>query len=235
MSARVFRTLFMSVPPPEITGELGAADYNAFVRGGFWLTPQLNAFVETGGDLRHYFATSLYDTNAYRVIGGLSSGMIGLFRRERFMAVSSRNSAPEACLANRTRLPMAPLNLLSDPISHRRGEPRQYFGSAGAVAASSPTVSNSQTLQAQLQADYAMFEYWKASVRGGFAETRYYGSSYSSEAWLAGVGASYNFSRNFALTLDYPFSRVDTNGLASGTNALSYSQNIVTAGVTYRY
>ena len=73
-------TEYESVPAGAGGGQSGA-DYNFFLRSGFWLTPQINAFVEGGADLRRY-RDSWYDSNAYRVVGGLSSDEIGLFRGE---------------------------------------------------------------------------------------------------------------------------------------------------------
>ena len=105
------------------------------------------------------------------------------------------------------------------------------FGAPGASGVNSVVSANNETWQARLQADYALFEYWRASVRGGYADTLYSGNSTSSQAWLAGAGFSYSFWRNVALTLDYQFTR--SNSL--GVSAMSYSQNMLTAGVTYRY
>ncbi len=59
-------------------------------------------------------------------------------------------------------------------------------------------------------------------------------------AWTAGAGASYTFWRNVALTFDYQFMRTDTNavrllGAGTGNGLGSNRQNLVTAGITYRY
>ena len=67
----------------------------------------------------------------------------------------------------------------------------------------------------------------------------YAGGATSNQAWLAGAGVSYHFSRSFALVLD-EFTRT-TNGVGVGAlsssrvNSQPYSDNLVTAGVTYHY
>lgn len=56
-------------------------DWRSMVRGGAWITPQIYGFFEPGVDLRRY-RNSAFDTNGWRMIGGLGSDMIGLFRGE---------------------------------------------------------------------------------------------------------------------------------------------------------
>ena len=61
--------------PTGLSSALGGMDYNGFLRTGYWVTPQFNAFVEGGADL-HRYGDSWYDSNSYRIIGGLSSDLI---------------------------------------------------------------------------------------------------------------------------------------------------------------
>ncbi len=217
--------------PNGVFAGLNGVDASAFVRGGYWLTPQVNGFVEVGGDLRRYYASSYYDTNAYRVIGGLSSDLIGLFRGEAYAGVQQQFSARGV------------FGALTAPTYGGRVTyyPTQYLTVAASVDDSFgtaagfgtlPTVSaTNQTLQARLQADYKMFEYWTASLRGGYADTWYSGSSAYAATWIAGAGASYGFWRNYALTFDYQYTRAVSNGFG----ALAYTDNLATIGVTYHY
>ncbi|MCW2284309.1 hypothetical protein M2323_002142 [Rhodoblastus acidophilus] len=218
--------------PNGYSGGYSGDDYNASIRGGFWVTPQINAFVEAGGDLRRYFSAPLSDTNSYRVIGGLSSDMIGLFRGEVYGGVQEQFSAYNVFAAYLApafggRVTYYPLEYLTIAASLDNS-----FGAAGVFnTVGSAVSSNNQTLQARLQADYKLYEYWTASARGGYARTTYPGSSSVSETWLAAGGVSYNFWRNFALTLDYQYTWV-TSGVSS---QLAYSDNLASFGVTYRY
>jgi hypothetical protein len=218
-------------PPIGFGSALSGIDYNAFARVGFWVTPLFNAFVEAGDDFRRYHGTSFYDTDAYRVVAGLSSDMIGLFRGEAYGGLQQQFSTQHVFGALTApafggRITYYPTQYLTIAASVD-----DSFGSAGGLGAGPALTANSTTLQARLQADYAMFEYWRASARGGFADTHYAGSPLFTDAWLAGAGVSYSFWRNFALTLDYQFTRVNSTGIGS----LSYSDNLMSAGVTYHY
>lgn len=224
-------------PPTGYYSAQNGMDYSAFIRGGYRLTPQLSVFVETDGDLRRYNSYSYYDANTYRVIGGLASDLIGLFRGEIYGGVQQQFSTHGAFGALTApafggRITYYPTQYLTVAISVDNG-----FGAAGPApigplgVASSLVSANTQTLQARLQADYALFESWKASARAGYAETRYYGSNDFNQAWLGGLGLSYSIWRNFALTLDYQYTQSSSNGYG----ALSYTDNLISAGATYRY
>jgi len=217
-------------PPIGVSSSLNGIDYNAFGRFGFWISPLLNAFAETGGDLRRYSNAPLSDTNSYRVVGGLSSDLIGLFRGEIYggfqKQFSTQNAfAPILAPTFGGKISYYPLPYLTIAASLDQG-----FGSATGSVGGVPGASSS-TLQARLQADYEMFEYWRASVRAGFVETRYSDSQKLSDSLLAGAGVSYSFWRNMALTLDYQYTESASNGFGRA----SYPDNTVSIGVTYHY
>lgn len=223
--------LIYEAAPQGYFGGRNGIDYNAFVRGGFWVTPLVNVFVETGGDLRRYYGSSFYDANSYRVIGGLSSDMIGLVRGQIYGGLQQQFST-QGTFGDLTK-PALGFSLTYYPLEYLTiaASLSNSFGAPGSSGLRSVASANNETWQARLQADYTLFEYWRASVRAGWADTLYTSNSTSSQAWLAGAGFSYNIWRNFAATVDYQFTR--TNSL--GVSATSYSQNLVTAGVTYRY
>jgi hypothetical protein len=216
-------------PPIGVTNSLSGIDYNAFGRFGFWVTPQLNAFVETGADLRRYYNGAPSDSNSYRLVGGLSSDLIGLFRGEVYGGAQKQYStqgafAPVTAPAYGGRIYYYPTAYLTLAASVDQG-----FGSAVGTLGATPG-SSGGTLQARLQADYALFEYWRASVRAGYAATRYVTSSQSSQSWISGAGFSYALWRNVSFTFDYQYTKSSSNG-----GALPYSDNLVSAGATYRY
>jgi hypothetical protein len=218
-------------PPIGYTGGLSGVDGSGFLRLGTPVTPQVNAFVEGGGDFRRYYSTSFYDTNAFRVIGGLSSDLIGLFRGEVYGGVQRQFSvrgtfAPLTAPAAGGRLTYYPTEYFTIAASSDLS-----FGAAGGFGAASAISAQNETLQTRLQADYALYQYWRASVRAGYAQSWYYGSSATASTWLAGTGMSYFFWTNWALTGDYQYSRVLANAIGSS----SYVDNLVSIGVTYRY
>ena len=108
----------------------------------------------------------------------------------------------------------------------------------------------SRTLSAKLQADYAVTEYWTSYARIGWGESRNgaylnYGTVIPSwtygtttTVWGAGLGTSYTFYRNLALTLEYSFSKSVMPGATTLVNwwvPRNVTQNMVSAGLTYKY
>ncbi|WP_294540072.1 outer membrane beta-barrel protein [uncultured Rhodoblastus sp.] len=223
--------LIYEAAPRGYFGGQNGIDSNAFVRGGFWVTPLVNVFVETGGDLRRYYGSSFYDANSYRAIAGLASDMIGLVRGQIYGGLQQQFST-QGTFRDLTK-PALGFSLTYYPLEYLTiaASLSNSFGAPGSSSPNAVVSANNETWQARLQADYALFEYWRASVRAGYTDTLYTSNSTSSRAWLAGAGFSYNLWRNVALTVDYQFTR--TNSL--GVSATSYSQNLATAGVTYRY
>jgi len=213
-----------------VAGGQSGADYNFFLRSGFWLTPQINAFVEGGADLRRY-RDSWYDSNAYRVVGGLSSDEIGLFRGEIYGGYQKQFSARGNFGAVDAPAYGAAIYYYPTRYLTLAGRVDQSFGSAAAQTAAFAGSPSGDTVQTRLEADYSLSEYWNASARAGYARTTWSNSSLVESAWTFGGEINYNFWRNVALTLNYQYTSVDAN--RSGVT--TYSQNLVSAGMTYHY
>jgi hypothetical protein len=216
-------------PPVGVSRSLNGIDYNAFGRFGFWVTPQVNAFVETGADLRRYNNAAPSDSNSYHLVGGVSSDLIGLVRGEVYGGVQKQYSTQGVFAAATSptyggRITYYPTAYLTFGANVDQG-----FGSATGTLGAYPGASGG-TLQARLQADYALFEYWRASARAGYAETRYTSSTQLVQSRLAGAGFSYTVWHNMAFTFDYQYTRTASNG-----GARPNTNSLVSAGVTYRY
>jgi len=245
---------------------LNGLNYTASVRGGMWVTPQIYAFVEPGADLRFY-QNSWADTNGYRIIGGLGSDMISLFRGEIYGGYQSQTSArgffgttsrpafgarifyyPTPYITLTASVDQTLSSAAQQPTATAFGLPLWTNALPGTSAAAS------KTLQARLQGDYSLSQYWSAYLRGGYGETQFSNPWSKQSAWTTGVGLNYNFWRNISATIEYQFSRTfstnpwgfsgwnsplfSLNGpralLLAGTPS-GFSQNIVSAGMTYRY
>ena len=217
--------------PAGVGGGLNGAGYNAFLRSGFWVTPQVNAFVEGGADLRRY-TDSWYDSNAYRVVGGLSSDLISLFRGEVYAGYQKQFSnggtfGAVSAPAYGAKIYYYPTRYLTFAASVD-----QSFGSAATPATPKATRPPSgDTVQSRFQADYSLAEYWTASFRAGYARTTWSNSPLVESEWTVGGGVSYDFWRNIALTLNYQY----TATAANEADVAVYNQNIVSAGMTYHY
>ena len=118
----------VSGPLTGFATPLSGTEGSAFVRGGFWVTPQFNAFIETDVDLYRYYSRSFDDANGYKVIGGLASDLIGLFRGEVYQEIR-RRTGQRVALTRRKQQPWRSRHLLSDPIFYNCREPRRcVFG-----------------------------------------------------------------------------------------------------------
>ena len=216
---------------PTGGGGLNGADYNAFLRGGYWVTPQVNALVEGGADL-HRYADSWYDSNAYRVVGGLSSDLISLFRGEVYGGYQRQFSnggtfGAVGAPAYGAKIYYYPTRYLTFAASVD-----QSFGSAATPATPKATRSPSgDTVQSRFQADYSLAEYWTASFRAGYARTTWSNNPLEESAWTVGGGVSYDFWRNIGLTLNYQY----TATAANKSGVVADNQNLVSAGMTYHY
>jgi hypothetical protein len=216
--------------PVGVAGALGGADYNAFLRAGFNVTPQVAAFVETGADL-HRYGDGWYDSNAYRLIGGLSSDQIGLFKGEIYAGYQKEFSAEGTFGAVAAPTYGAKLYYYPTRYLTLAASLDQSFGSA-AVQTPTPTGAPAgDTVQARFQADYSLAQYWTASFRAGYAQTTYSDNPLVQSEWTIGGGVNYNFWRNIALTMNYQYTATAAN-LATTPG---YRQDLVSAGMTYRY
>jgi len=216
--------------PVGVAGAQSGFDYNGFLRGGFWATPQLNVFVETGADLRQY-RDSWYDADAYRVIAGLSSDLISLFRGEVYGGYQQQVSAHGRFGAVAAPAYGARIYYYPTPYFTIAASVDQTFGSAAAPTAPAARAPNSDTVQTRLQADYTLAEYWTASARAGYARTTWSSSPLIESEWTFGGGVSYTFWRNLGLGLNYQYTAVNANQ----AGVAAYSQNLVSAGMTYHY
>ena len=217
--------------PIGVGGGLNGADYNAFLRTGVWVTPQVNAFVEGGADLRRY-GDSWYNSNAYRLIGGLGSDLIGLFRGEVFAGWQQLVSAEGTFGAVEAPAYGGRIYYYPTPYLTLAASVDQSFGAAATPATPKGTRSPSaETVEGRFQADYKFAKYWSATVRAGYGWTTWSNNPLVESEWTVGGGVSYDFWRNIALTLNYQY----TATAANQAGVAVYNQNIVSAGMTYRY
>jgi hypothetical protein len=71
---------------------------------------------------------------------------------------------------------------------------------------------------------------WMASTRFGYIRTSYTDLTRIDNAWTAGGTVTYSVWQNFGITLDYQYIQ-----LASNVPFQSFTRNVVTLGLTYRY
>jgi hypothetical protein len=196
-------------------------------RFGYWLTPDLNLFVEPSIDTRNYDNSPL-SSSGYKVVGGVASRQIGLFRGELYAGWGGErlDTASAADL---------PSSVFGGRIYY---EPTRYWKLNLAINRSldatpqpillSPLGAPVRTTAAVLQSEYNLSQQWSATARLGYAKYEYVDSS--SNAWLAGARIVYKVWQNMALSLEYEFT-----DFASNVPLTSYTRSVITAGILYKY
>ncbi|MFZ0496044.1 MAG: outer membrane beta-barrel protein [Methylocella sp.] len=206
--------------------------YTVSVRAGYWVVPAFYMFVEPGWAI-HNYQIFRSDTAGYSIVSGIGSDQIGLWRGEIYSGYQRQSSVYGLFEAVSSPDFGARLYYYPTPYLTITAAADETLGSATPSVLPFPSVgSGTRTFQAELQGSYGFSPYWTASLQGGYGETNYAGLSRIDTAWTAGMGVSYTFWRNIALTFDYQFMRTDTN---AGNGLGRYTQNLVTAGITYRY
>lgn len=226
--------------------------YTASVRSTYWVSPVLYTFVEPMLDLRRY-PNSWSDTNGYRITGGLGSDLISLFRGEIYAGYQSQASAyghfgATSSPAFGGRLSYYPTQYITitasvdQTLTAPSALPVLLAGFPIAYTQGAPT----RTLQTRLRGEYALWEYWSAFAQAGYGRNHSSGNfnfagwtpPTSTDFWSVGAGINYNFWRNIALTLEYQFTKSNPHNNSTGVNwwiPTAVTQNLVTAGLTYRY
>jgi Putative beta-barrel porin 2 len=231
---------------------LDGTSYWATGRIGYNVTPQFYVFAEGSGIFQR-FNNSLFDTNGYRVIGGVGSAdPQSLFRGEVFggyQAQHQLNGTDTLVDANGVPIIVGGLGIPSgvpgDAHSPIFGGRLAYFPTRywTFVAQVDETVGISTTLSptlpagvpllatnAILQTNYNISQWWWLGARAGYTRSKFYGLDRVDNGYMAGASLNYEMWRNLLLTLDYQYSTVSSNVVLS-----DFTRNVYTAGLTYRY
>jgi hypothetical protein len=222
-----------SVAPPNGT------IYAVTGRAGYWVNPLFNVYVEPTFDWRRY-NSGIGNSNGYRVVGGLATDKIGLFQGEIFAGYQQER-------ADQTFVPGSPntntsvsgtvfggrLNYEMTPFLTIRATLDENLGVTQVTNASTPQGASTNTALALLQADYAMSRIWTLSGRFGYTNISYVTGlpdPRHDNGWLGGLKYSYLFSQNFGVSLDYQYTKLDSNVAATGL-----TRSLITLSGTYRY
>src|SRR5579863_1462203 len=199
-------------------------------RGGYWIIPDLYTYVEASLDERDY-ATSALNSSGYRVVAGLGSDRIGLFRGEIYGGYQAENYNS------------AGLGTTNGPIIGGRGS---YFplpeltinasldetigSSLLTTTPTSPAGTSTKVTTFLTQVNYALAPEWSATARGGIVQTTYGGTSRRDNAFTAGATLTYSVWRSFGITLDVQHTQLSSNVPLAG-----FTNDVMTLGVSYKY
>ena len=198
-------------------------------RGGFWFTPALYAFAETIGNVREIEA-STYDSKGYRVVAGLGSDRISLFRGEIFAGVHRQNYDNPLIAAAASPILGGKIFWYPTRAITVRAALDQTFSDSSMPTPGNPAGFPARQTSAQAHVTYQMSKSWQAAWRIAFEHSAYLGTIRRDNGWRTGATLAYDLYRNVALTLDYEFQR-----LHSIAPDASYVRNAVNLGMKYRY
>jgi hypothetical protein len=212
--------------------------YTGGGRAGFWFTPFLYAYGEGTADQRHYSSTSELDSSGYRVVGGIGTDQIGLFKGELFGGYQAEDYSFAPLNNNSGAVFGGSIYYSPLPYVTVKGSVNETLGVAlltpmpgvpgTVVPAALGTSTKADT--ALIQASYALAREWSATGRFGYVRTSYTDVVRADNAWVAGVTLTYSVWLNFGITLDYQYLQ-----LASNVPLQSFTRDVVTLGATYRY
>jgi Putative beta-barrel porin 2 len=210
----------------------GYRDQTAYLvkeRLGAFISPVFYAFVESSQNWRQY-ADSSFNSDGQRIVGGVGSDRISLFRGEIYAGYQQQNYENPAFgtvsnFAFGGKVAWYPMRELTVRVSADRGINEATLYTPGNV-----TGSPIEDTGALLQADYRLTDIWSLSTRLGYDFIRYTQTTRKDNQWLAGLTASYFIWRDLALTFDYEYIDLNSNFAAN-----DFSRNIYTFGGTYKF
>ena len=216
-------------------------------RVGYKLSRSFYVFAEGSGIFQR-FNNSLFNTNGYRVIGGVGSrDPNSLFRGEIYGGYQAQNQQTRgqefghrASRSGRglgdprptpTVVSLVAVFLITRPRTGRllRRSTRHWGFRRFIVHRSGGNSHHGDHC-------YPTDDLWDCRGSGRSApeaatrEPTTIGFARLDNGWLAGASFNYEIWRNLALTLDYQYTAVSSNGAFA-----DFTRNVYTAGLTYRY
>jgi len=227
------------IPFPFQTSHDGSSFW-ATGRVGYNFTPSFYAFAQADGIFQR-FRNSVFDTNGYRVIGGVGSNdPNSLFRGEVYGGYWAQNQQ---------QLNVNGFGIPTDVNSGVFGGRLSYFptrywsivaqvdetlGMSTSLAPSLTAGIPTRTITAILQSTYGIAREWSVGVRGGYTRGEFIGfGDLNNHGWMAGASFNYEIWRNLLLTLDYQYTTTQSNTLLGSFT--EFTDNRYSAGLTYKY
>ena len=256
LSGTVFHIAFDNtgnLPPGNpFQTSLDGTSYWLTGRIGYNVTPSLYVFAESSGIFQR-FNNSSFDTNGYRVMGGVGSvDPNSLYRGEIYGGYQAQELVNgSGILLDANGVPIT-INGVGIPSSIPTNTNSGIFGGRlyyyptrywTLVAAVDETLGVSTTLSpttpagipllatnAILQSNYNISQWWWVGARVGYTRSKFFGFDRLDNGWMAGASFNYEVWRNLLLTLDYQYSTVHSDAVLS-----DFTRNVYTAGLTYKY
>ncbi len=199
-------------------------------RAGYYIGPTIYSYVEATENLQNYRYDPLYSSNGYRAVGGLGSDQLSLFKGEIYAGYEEQfyRSAIGGAIGGATfggKISWLPTEFIT--VSAKVA---QSLGTSIASSLTPTIASATETTSASLKVVYALAQTWSAAAHVDFSNVHFYGSPRTDDDWGAGLTFSRRVWENLDGTVDYQLSRVNSNFADA-----SYTQDVISLGLTYKY
>jgi Putative beta-barrel porin 2 len=226
---------------------LGSSDYTnrTFSEdGSFWLGSVLYAYSTGAYNIRTTDPSSIpgNDSTAYRIVGGLGTRQIGLFRATAYFGhqgsgtSGSSSSGGNVYGAGLTYYPTpawtvgASVDELINLSPAGTPPSNQAIGLPGVTPLQISTSGSTQTTSTTLHANYLINPQWTVNGTFGFVHIENIGSPIWDNSYVADLQLSYVMWRNLTLLWEYQYSSTMTN--VPNSNAV---RNLISMSATYKF
>lgn len=214
----------------NLTENPNNSTFTGGLRGGLWLTPVIYGYVEGALDSRDQTISSL-SSSGYRVTGGFGTDQIGLVRGQVYGGFQSEDySASAIGTVGSAVFGISGFYYPLPDLTVSASVDEELGVSLLTPLPSSPAGTATKVTTALATANYTLTNLWSASLRGGYIHTDYVDNPRRDDAWTAGGTVTYQLGRSIGLTGDYQHTQ-----LSSSQALQSFSREIVTVGLTFKY
>jgi len=238
LSGNAFRIQYdhaNNIPAPFNTS-LDGSSYWLDGRVGWHFVPTIYAYVE-GAGIWQRFTNSLFNTNGYRVTGGIGTDASeSLVRGEVYGGYQFQHQEgqtvplPNISQDSQSTVFGGRMFYFPTPYWTWLAEVDEVLGMSAQLTPSIPQGVPSLVTTATLQTTYGISQQWSLGARVGYTRANYFDLGRTDTGWMAGASFNYEIWRNLLLTLDYQYSTLN-----STLPFNQFSRNVVSAGVTYKY
>lgn len=225
-----------NIPAPFETSQNAASFWLTGKAGWHFVNPGLYVFGEADG-IWQRFQNSIFNTNGYRVTGGLGTDAPdSLIRGEVYGGYQFQHQEAQNVLTP---------NISQDAQGSVFGGRMYYFptqywtwiatvdqvlGMSAQLAPNIPQGVPTRVTTGILETTYGLSQQWSIGVRAGYTRAEYFDIGRTDNGWMAGASFNYEIWRNLLLTLDYQYSTLNSNVAFN-----QFTRNVVSAGLTYKY
>ncbi len=216
----------------------------ATVRLGYALSPVIYAFTEATGNQHNFSGDSiygliapdvwssgtLYNSQGYRLLAGLGTDRISLFKGEIYAGYQQQNYAYSGFGTHSSPVYGGKISWFPTRAWTLSLALDETYQDSGLQISGNTQGSAAFVTAATTSLQYAISSQWNASISGGYSELVYVSGGRRDQRWSAGATLNYEIAKNVLATAGYTLILVDSNA-AGG----SLTRNQFALGATYKY